>query len=145
MMPFVWQRFTARLVDQVVFWYMIIFISKKFLGPIDSYEEISVTFVIAELLFIPAEACQLYLFRKTLGKALFGITIDVQLTKKKFSLLFHRSFLVWWRGQAAGIPILVIIALGMAYSRYIETGTTTWDSDLGTSVNKQAKVDHELP
>lgn len=132
-----WKRFWARMIDEVAFAYILFFILDAFFDARASTNiavELFVQFVVFPAFLIPFEAVQLAIFNRTLGKFLMGIrieTIDCQLS---MSLALKRSFLIWWRGLAAGIPILSLIAMGIAYSRYADKGITSWDEELGTRV-----------
>ena len=46
----------------------------------------------------------------------------------------ERIFNVWWRGLGAGLPIVYLITMSIAYNRLKKNGITSWDKDSGFSI-----------
>src|SRR5437867_12227976 len=46
----------------------------------------------------------------------------------------RRSFMVWWRGLGAGVPVVVLITGILAYQALSSQGSTTWDRDGGFQI-----------
>lgn len=132
-----WRRFFARMFDEILFSVLLIQVfDLKLFGHIDDSIQQLLLFLAFPILYVPLEALQVYAFRATLGKAIFGLTVTFPSGATSYALSLRRALLVWWRGEAAGIPILIVVALGIAYSRFLDTGNTSWDSDLGTAVTR---------
>jgi len=70
----------------------------------------------------------LFYFGTTPGKALLGIKIgDLDGKKISYMTTMKRGFLVWLIGLGAGIPLISIFTMIVAWSRLTSKGTTIWD------------------
>ena len=131
-----WKRLFARSIDETAFAYILFFILDAWNVDAANKPGIGfvIQFVIFPVLFIPVESIQLAIFGRTLGKSLLGLRVEHAGKNPDMKIALRRSFLVWWRGLAAGVPVLSVVAMGIAYSRFRDKGTTSWDEELGMKV-----------
>lgn len=129
-----WLRFCARIVDYSLFGMIFLllghFVSEAFF--LKTYQ-----FFIPFLFFlwIPIESVFLHYFGKTPGKFLLGLKVIKPGRKKlDFETALKRSFLVWVRGIALGIPIANIIAMLYAFFQLKTHKISSWDRDENTKI-----------
>jgi len=139
-----WRRFYARTLDL----FFISFVIVAFVGAVFSFflphmvNEIMRTFknpflsgIIVYVFWVPFEAFFLSRTGTTPGKSLFGIQVlDKSGLRLSYQDALQRTFLVWIKGEGLGIPIIAIVTRLFAYKRLKNTGTTLWDSAIGTVV-----------
>lgn len=144
--PFVrpWLRYWARHLDLLIIsaitgGILALPLSDSQLGKLSHNFLIGFTML---LLFIPFEALMISLLGTTPGKWIFGIKVRAENgAKLSFKKAFHRSLLVWWRGQGAGIPIASFLTNLNGYQVLKhELGRTTWDRDVRAAVSHHPKV-----
>lgn len=89
------------------------------------------------LVWIPLESLLLSIVGTTPGKLVFGVRVrNADGSKLSFRQAFKRSFLVWWRGEAAGVPIIALIAYVSGYQTLKnKLRQTTWDRDMNLTVS----------
>lgn len=93
--------------------------------------DLLLTVVLSSLL----AALPLGLTGSTLGKWLFGIrVVDADGHPIGVALALKRELRVLCQGLAAGLPVVSLITLGLAYRRLVRVGRTRWDEDLDLHV-----------
>lgn len=133
-----WVRYFARMID---YYFAACFISiflsvfLDFIFEMNIYLLVIITFII--WLFI--EAFFLSTWGTTPGKWLYNAKVRESSTGEKliYSKALKRSFLVFWRGVAFGIPIILLFTHYAAYKELIKNGITTWDRDGGYIVTHE--------
>jgi len=139
-----WRRFYARTIDL----FLISFVVVALVGSVFSFfvphmvDEIMRTFknpflsgVIVYVFWVPIEAFFLSRVGATPGKSLFGIQVlDKSGHRLSYPDAMQRTFLLWIKGEGLGIPLVAIVTRLFAYKRLKNTGTTLWDSAMGTVV-----------
>lgn len=74
----------------------------------------------------------------TPGKWLLRVSVHTPDDRRpSYSTALNRSFLVWWRGMAAGIPLVQLFTAIHAYEVLTKTGRTTWDRDTKLEVTHE--------
>ncbi len=134
---YAWALFFARYTDRQFFRFILAFLinlfthSKiHFLNPID--------FVITLFIWLFVEAALLASWGTTPGKWLFGIKVrDQKGNLLLFNKALQRSFLVWLKGMALGLPIIKLITNVIAYGKLMKLGKTTWDESCQTNILHQ--------
>ncbi len=139
-----WRRFFARTID--LFIVSIVFIvTFAFLGAIFFPTAVEgllrtlgnplISGVVVYLFWVPIEAFFISRRGATPGKALFGIRVlDKAGQRLSYPDALQRTFLVWIKGDGLGIPIVALVTRIFAYKRLMRTGTTLWDTSMGTVV-----------
>jgi len=139
-----WRRFYARTIDL----FFISFVVVAFLGALFGFfaphmvNEIMHTLknpflsgIIVYIFWVPLEAFFLFRTGTTPGKSLFGIQVlDKSGHRLSYPDALQRTFLLWIKGEGLGIPLVAIVTRLFAYKRLKNTGTTLWDSAMGTVV-----------
>ena len=131
-----WVRYFARFLDNVIAVFAVATIL-AIVAPNYFADESSVYggTLLALLLWIPVEAAFLSRTGKTPGKALLRTSVrgrDGHLLS--YETAFKRSIRVWFFGLGIGFPLVTIFTMLFAYNRLTETGKTSWDDRLGTTV-----------
>lgn len=137
--PHPWRRYFARMVDILVFGFLLGLVLLAVPG--SSTGTANTTFGIPDRLFdwlaliiyIPIEALLLVMFGTTLGKYIYKIKILPQ-PHFTFSNAFRRSLLVWWRGLGTGFPLVSLFTLSTAHSALKQKRITSWDRDCNCQV-----------
>lgn len=127
-------RFLARIFDYSIL--ALIFFLLRIFGILDSASW-DFALPLEFLIWIPIEAFFLYKFLATPGKMLLGIRV-IPPQKFTYEIALKRSFMVWARGLGLGLYILPFITMFYAYSRYLNTGITSWDRDLNLKVEHRS-------
>lgn len=133
--PRPWLRWAARLIDFGCF-SVVLGIGGELVSPgvamrVNEYA----LNILALALMVPAEAMVLSGFGTTPGKALLRIRVtNADGSRLDFGTAFNRSFQVWMRGLALGIPVVMLFTMAFGYNRLTSTGSTHWDQALGLSV-----------
>jgi len=130
-----WTRYFARLIDIIFFEVLLFLIIPKAI----IFNEFIFGLLIL-FLWIFMEAILLSTWGTTPGKWWLKIKVTSS-RNEKLSLkdAFNRSFIIWWRGLAAGIPLINLVTLYNSYSVLKEYQKTTWDSK-GDCVVSHEKV-----
>lgn len=136
--PHPWHRFWARILDYLIFGFIVtniigLFLSVKFISPPVITMGLIFFWVFLEALFIS-------FWNTTPGKWLFNIKIE----KKDGSPITYiealaRGFSVWWLGLAAGLPVIYIVTLIVACVKLSNNRVTSWDKK-GDFVVKHRKM-----
>jgi uncharacterized RDD family membrane protein YckC len=133
--PRPWLRWAARLIDFGCFC-VVLGVAGELVSPgvalrVNEYA----LNILALALMVPVEAMVLSGFGTTPGKALLRIKVaNADGSRLDFGTAFNRSFQVWMRGLALGIPIVMLFTMAFGYNRLTSTGSTHWDQALGLSV-----------
>jgi len=139
-----WRRFFARTVDLFTLG-MLIFLVVAFLigylfpqnveGFVKAVENPITAGIVVYLLWLPVEAGFLAATGTTPAKWVFGISVvSTEGKKLSFSSALKRTFLVWIQGEGLGIPLVTLFTLLFAYRRLTKSGTTLWDTSVGSVV-----------
>lgn len=136
--PHPWHRFWARILDYLIFGFVLanivgLFLPVKFMAPPVITLSVIFFWIFIEAAFI--SSC-----KKTPGKWLFNITVEKKDNKPVTYLdALSRSFSVWWLGLAAGLPVVHFITLIVACVKLSNNRITTWDKK-GSFVVKHGKL-----
>jgi hypothetical protein len=133
--PHPWLRWAARLIDFGCFCIVLGVVGELVApGAMLRVNEYALN-VVALALMVPVEAMVLSSFGTTPGKALLKIRLaNADGSRLDFGTAFTRSFQVWMRGLAFGIPLVMLFSMAVAHSRLADQGSTSWDEALGLSV-----------
>lgn len=122
-----WTRFWARMLDYLIFGFVIGFISAIFNIPLPFDQQPFMGMLII-FLWVFVEAIFLSTWGKTLGKWLLCIEVrGPEGAKLTFLQALNRSFSVWWMGLGAGIPIVNLVTMIIAAVKLSNCQITTWD------------------
>ncbi len=140
-----WRRYFARTVDFVCIGLPMIFLSfviGYLLFPqaadilmefIENPIIFSIVFYI--IIWVPLEALFLSVAGTTPAKWIFGIRVISKTGDNlSYANALKRSFLVFVQGLGFGIPLVVFFTQFFAYRRLTKTGTTLWDTSVGSAV-----------
>lgn len=112
-----WFRFFARMTDYLIVWFVLMIFQASILS------DALVIFV-----WIFAEGILLSRYGKTPGKWLFNIRVETENGDiLSFNQAIRRSFSVWFRGLAMGIPYASVATLIMSYDHILNSGFAKWD------------------
>jgi len=133
-----WSRFAARTFDYILitsYWIlMLTAFAPAYLAA--SNGPLIVLFAIFSWVFV--EALLLSIFGTTPGKYLLGIRLEKTGTgRPSFPDALARSFGVWLLGEAAGIPVVNLLAWYLALNRLTKNGVTAWDENYGFTVTRR--------
>ena len=136
--PRPWHRFWARILDYLIFGFVVANIGGLFLPVKFIYPPAISLGVIFFWTFV--EAALMCSWQTTIGKWLFNIRVE-KLDGKPITYreALSRSFSVWWLGLAAGIPIVYIVTLIVACVKLSANRITSWDKR-GSFVIKHGKL-----
>ncbi|MDQ0888864.1 putative RDD family membrane protein YckC [Paenibacillus sp. V4I9] len=145
-----WLRLWARYLDSLLFVYLIQLLDRSsvpFVSPIIDWimygpfiipgtEEYVMTTILL-LVWIPLESLLLSLVGTTPGKFLFGVKVrNPDGARLSLRQACKRSFLVWWRGEAAGIPVIYLFTHASAYQTLKnKLRQTTWDREMNIIIS----------
>lgn len=127
-----WIRYWARMFDLCFFGFLmgiaLVFIHPRFVFRIN----FNIIGIVELFLWIFVETTLLTLWGNTPGKKLFKIKVRKS-TGGQFNYfgILSRSFNVWIRGLALGIPLASLITLILSYNKLKNEGITSWDRDGG--------------
>jgi uncharacterized RDD family membrane protein YckC len=128
-----WRRFFARFVDYYIFYWIV----DEILSNVNLDTDGFYISLITLFLYIPVEASMLTLLTTTPGKFFFGLTVQMlDGDRVTFYAALKRSFLVLLKGLALGVPIVDLVLMQIAFARLKDTGSTSWDEEVGTEVVK---------
>jgi uncharacterized RDD family membrane protein YckC len=136
-----WVRLAARYLDMYVWSVFISIILTITWKDISEYPSYALGIIFC-FIWIPIETILLTTVGTTLGKTLLGIKVrTADGNKLLFKQALKRSFIVWWKGQGAGVPVLSLICNINAYQSLIfYIGKTKWDRDLDIVVTHRNKT-----
>lgn len=126
-----WTRFWARIFDNYVFGLCTVIVVLS-IAPetLQARGATQVLSLLSLFLWAYVESVLLAFIGTTPGKWLLSVELrQVSGARLSFSSALFRSLMVWWRGLGAGILIVSLFTLYMAYGRLTKTGTTTWDKE----------------
>lgn len=139
-----WRRFFARTVDLLTLGMLILLLLSFLVGylfpqNVESFvkalENPITAGIILYLFWLPAEAALIATTGTTPAKWIFGISVLAVGSKKlSYSAALKRAFLVWIQGEGFGIPFVTLFTRLFAYRRLTKTGTTLWDTSVGSVV-----------
>lgn len=137
-------RLFARLLDVLLSLTLGIAVMKQLLAPGTSLAAVYssllhlspngfllallLTWAFLSCLMILLEALLLSSLKQTCGKWLLQTFVyDLKVDRLSFGRVLRRCILVWLKGLAAGIPLLIPFALALAYRDLAGRGCTSWD------------------
>lgn len=122
-----WKRFIARLIDSLLLSIGLALMLAIFDPTLLSDLDVMFGFVVLAI-WVMLEPVFLSTLGTTFGKWLFNISIrDVNNNKLSFLKAFKRSFLIWFKGLAMGLPIISLVAQFAEYKNLTKKGETSWD------------------
>jgi len=126
-----WVRYFARITDIFLFSLSVGFLLGMFAPSVLDLPSAFLTMIIL-FVWIFQESVLLANCGTTPGKWFFKIKVrNSRGQKLTFSEALNRSFGVWSKGMAAGVPLISLIALLSSRSKLKRDGITTWDEDGG--------------
>ena len=143
-----WRRFFARTVDiltsglvtGMLFIFLFSFALAK-VSPeavnaiIPAFDNQLFAGIIIYLAWLPVEALLISTTGMTPAKWIYGISVlDKSGLKLSYASALKRSCLVFFQGEGAGLPIVTFFTRYFAYKRLTTTGTTLWDTAVGSVV-----------
>lgn len=139
-----WRRFFARTVDLMsigILIFLLFSFSIGYLFPqnIDGFlkfiENPIGAAIVLYVLWLPFEALFLFLVGTTPAKWVFGIRVTTPTGENlSYGQALQRVFLVFVQGEGFGIPLVTLFTRLFAYRRLTKTGTTLWDTSVGSVV-----------
>ncbi|MEL7431148.1 MAG: RDD family protein [Chlamydiota bacterium] len=132
----VWIRFLARMFDYSLV-YLAVYIARKYFTSFPLY--FFYYFPIEYLLFVPIESLFLRFGRASPGKMLLRMKVGQYDQPLSLKTSFRRSLKVYFRGMGLGIVWIYFFSMSVAYSRYLQTGTTAWDQE------EKSEIEHKTP
>lgn len=144
--PQPWLRFWARLLDYVCFFLVLGFLLRAFV-PSDPQVWLTVPVLkyvpwdsIMMLLYVPVEAFMLSQVGTTPGRALLRIQVRrLDGGLPLFSQALRRSFQVFLKGLALGLPLVYLLAMAWWRLNLLQKGVTPWDEA------NETRVEHGEP
>jgi uncharacterized RDD family membrane protein YckC len=130
-----WVRYWARLID-IMFWalpggFVLGLVAPQFALNPDPGNDYLIGMVVL-LMWAFVEPLCLVVFGTTPGKSLLRIRlVYVGAGKLTYGVALSRSLKVWWRGMAAGVPLISLFTLITAYQRLKRNHRTSWDAEGG--------------
>ncbi len=147
-----WPRYWARMLDITLFTYVLAVVVGVVCALLASanYPNFLHTLAnpIAAFLFFWAlmplsmllDAAIYSLFGNTPGKALLGIKVrGIDGTRLRFGVAVRRNFGVFWRGLAAGVPLVGLFTLAHAYEVVKAGKPSSWDTATASETTGHAK------
>lgn len=125
---FLWKRFIARAIDDLIFVNLIVLVFSSF-----SNLDWKYLYLLAWFLVVPIETLQLVLFGTTIGKRILNLKVSTS-SANRSSSFFKRSVLVWLFGTAAGLPIICLVAMAYWYIKLNNGGRAYWDKAAATQI-----------
>ena len=132
-----WVRYSARMVDVSLFVFVVGLLNGLFgrFLPEDFTKSGYVQSMIYLFCWCFVEAFLLSVWGTTPGKALLRVSIcTARGDKLDYRAALSRSFSVWFRGLGAGIPLVSLFTLFVAYDTLTKEHITSWDSASGTAI-----------
>jgi hypothetical protein len=130
MSPRPWVRYWARTFDIYLF-SIVVGIPLGFVSPEALENTSDIVFgIVLIFAWVLVEAILLCVTGTTPGKSLLKIRISkLKGGSIEIDEALTRSFRVWWRGMGAGMPIVSLFALIIAYDDLKTDGSSSWDRD----------------
>lgn len=139
--PRPWLRFWARMLDYA--WFILVFslVAGPWL-PNDPKKLMNLPLIfqllmdtLALLIYVPLEAWLLSRFGSTPGRALLRVQVRrLDGTLPRFSQALRRSFHVYVKGLALGLPVIYVVAMLWSRITLLHRGATSWDEASETRV-----------
>lgn len=133
--PHPWRRWFARIIDMTIIAFLlgvVIGIAAPDSAVVDSS---LTTSILVLLVWMVAEPFVLTHFENTPGKALLNIRLRTAEGRSlRLAQAFQRSARVWFFGLGAGLPIVSLVTMAIAYNKLNREGITSWDRDGNLSV-----------
>jgi uncharacterized RDD family membrane protein YckC len=127
-----WVRFWARGLDNSLLVLAAVLVFST-LGP---FNLMSFAALCIGALF--AYPFQLWIFGTTIGKAIFGISVETpEGMRPSYAQASARELGVYLKGLALGVPLVSLFTLIASYKRLTSDGTTSWDRAGGLVVRHQ--------
>lgn len=128
-----WVRFFARMFD-IYAWSIVAGLAAAALSRLlpDTLVQIPdlVFGVLVLFIWVFIEGIVLYWFEATPGKWLFRTKVLTTTgDRPSYEDLLRRSFSVWWRGLAAGVPLISLGTLAYSKTQLSRDGITSWDQN----------------
>lgn len=131
--PRPWVRFWARRVDLAL--YEAVALGAMARIGMDGTQMETVFGLVMILAMILIEAILLSTLGTIFGKWLFNISLTNAAGEKlTFDTSLYRTFLLWLRGMAFGIPILNVLAMIFGFRNLTRNEESSWDRDARTVV-----------
>lgn len=134
-----WRRFWARTLDTGVHAFPVAF-AFELVSPgnlattLQKYGQFSLSMKLLPFILI-LEAIVLAIFGTTLGKFLLNIKlIDPNGQRISFPAAILRTFMLWIKGLAFGLPFISMLTAGYAAGVIRKNGTASWDDSNGITV-----------
>ena len=129
-----WVRYFARSVDGLLVAFSVGVIAALVYPPLLELGDLLIG-ILTLFLFVFVEPFLLSNWGTTPGKSLFQTSV---LRKEggflSYATALRRSGAVWLKGLGAGIPVVSLFTMGLAYSNLRDDGTTSWDETVGSVV-----------
>ncbi len=137
-----WIRLWARLFDIALIKVIMFWLLSVAYIPILVHSDIMIRYLaqglIVTLIFVFIETYALFRWSTTPGKALLKCRIKkTDHTKLTLTECRNRSFTVWSRGLACGLPFISILTIFASYNDLKNHGTTFWDEKNDTYIEHQ--------
>lgn len=142
-----WRRLFARVIDinswsiaaAFILGYLIAQNEPKLL---ESYLKFCNNIFLSGMVFyaawLPVEAICISTIGTTPAKWCFGISIKAPNgANLDFSTALERAFRVWMKGDAFGIPLVLIVTRLIAYNTLTKDGITSWDDECDSVVHHE--------
>jgi uncharacterized RDD family membrane protein YckC len=134
-----WVRFWARMMDYTIMGlvlYVILGIATLFVAvPLWMFWGVG---FFTPLIWILIEAWFIAVWGATPGKALLQVSVTKEDgTHLCYGRALHRAFSVWVRGIGLGLPIVMLVAMIVAYAKLTIHKITTWDRKLAFRVKHE--------
>lgn len=127
-----WLRCFARFVDLALFSFMITLILNFTAPRLLDMPDLLYS-MLALFAWSIVEAVLLATFGTTIGKWFFDIELKtIDDCKPTFSKALKRSGAVWFYGCGAGIPIIGLVAMAVAFFDLDKGGVASWDDGVFT-------------
>ena len=132
-----WVRFCARGVDNLLVSFLVGFVLGLIYEPVLEMPDILLG-IIVMFVYVFVEPAMLAGWGTTPGKALLRVRLrNSDGSKLSYTEALSRAFLVWFRGEGFGIPIIGFFTQIHAYNRLTKQGITSWDEDGNFTVSHQ--------
>jgi hypothetical protein len=126
--PHPWRRWFARIVDMTITAFLLGIVVGIFAPQSTIFNGSLGTSILVLLVWMVAEPFVLTHFETTPGKALLNISLKtVEGRSLRLDQAFQRSARVWFFGLGAGLPIVSLVTLIVAYNKLTKEGITSWD------------------
>jgi uncharacterized RDD family membrane protein YckC len=124
-----WIRFLARGID-INLWLLLVYIFYYAIRPLLPGIPDGVLAMIGLFLYNFVEPVSFALYGTTVGKWFLKVYVrTVTGEHLTYGRALGRTFGIWIKGLALGIPLLNLIAMGIAFGRLTENKVTDWDRE----------------